>query len=39
MKKLWATAAVAATVAGFAAAAAPQALATGNDNGTTSASG
>ncbi|MEV6764211.1 rodlin [Streptomyces sp. NPDC051105] len=39
MKKLWATAAVAATVAGFAATAAPQALATGNDNGTTSASG
>ncbi|MEV5954336.1 rodlin [Streptomyces sp. NPDC051987] len=39
MKKLWATAAVAVTVAGFAAAAAPQALATGNDNGTTSASG
>ncbi|MGW7549598.1 rodlin, partial [Streptomyces sp. NPDC054770] len=39
MKKLWATAAVAATVAGFAAAAAPQALATGNDNGTTSLSG
>ncbi|MFJ9560659.1 rodlin [Streptomyces fuscichromogenes] len=39
MKKLWATAAVAATVAGLAAVAAPQALATGNDNGTTSASG
>ncbi|MER5786788.1 rodlin [Streptomyces sp. NPDC001980] len=39
MKKLWATAAVAVTVAGFAATAAPQALATGNDNGTTSASG
>ncbi|MER5523061.1 rodlin [Streptomyces sp. NPDC002677] len=39
MKKLWATAAVAATVAGFAATAAPQALATGNDSGTTSASG
>ncbi|MEV7323671.1 rodlin [Streptomyces sp. NPDC093970] len=39
MKKLWATAAVAATVAGFAATAAPQALATGNDNGTSSASG
>ncbi|MFG2961648.1 MULTISPECIES: rodlin [unclassified Streptomyces] len=39
MKKLWATAAVAATVAGFAATAAPQALAVGNDNGTTSASG
>ncbi|MGW7243560.1 rodlin, partial [Streptomyces sp. NPDC054804] len=39
MKKLWATAAVAATVAGFAATAAPQALATGNDSGTASASG
>ncbi|MGW5649809.1 rodlin [Streptomyces humi] len=39
MKKLWATAAVAVTVAGFAATAAPQALATGNDNGTTSLSG
>ncbi|MFE0513811.1 rodlin [Streptomyces sp. NPDC058964] len=39
MKKLWATAAVAASVAGLAAAAAPQALAIGNDNGTTSASG
>ncbi|MEU1167545.1 rodlin [Streptomyces sp. NPDC005921] len=39
MKKLWATAAVAATVAGLAATAAPQALAVGNDNGTTSASG
>ncbi|MEV7393165.1 MULTISPECIES: rodlin [unclassified Streptomyces] len=39
MKKLWATAAVAATVAGLAVTAAPQALATGNDNGTTSASG
>ncbi|MFJ9706825.1 rodlin [Streptomyces sp. NPDC101234] len=39
MKKLWATAAVAATVAGLAVTAAPQALATGNDHGTTSASG
>ncbi|MFE5032778.1 rodlin [Streptomyces sp. NPDC056683] len=39
MKKLWATAAVAVTVAGFAATAAPQALATGNDTGTTSFSG
>ncbi|MER6540715.1 rodlin [Streptomyces sp. 900105755] len=39
MKKLWATAAVAVTVAGFAATAAPQALATGNDTGTTSLSG
>ncbi|MFE9607197.1 rodlin [Streptomyces sp. NPDC006012] len=39
MKKLWATAAVAASVAGIAAAAAPQALAIGNDTGTTSASG
>ncbi|MDQ0990998.1 rodlin [Streptomyces sp. V3I7] len=39
MKKLWATAAVAASVAGLTAAAAPQALATGNDNGTSSASG
>ncbi|MFF0224349.1 rodlin [Streptomyces sp. NPDC004629] len=39
MKKLWATAAVAASVAGLAGAAAPQALAIGNDTGTTSASG
>ncbi|RPE43779.1 hypothetical protein EDD90_6994 [Streptomyces sp. Ag109_O5-1] len=39
MKKLWVTAAVAATVAGLAVTAAPQALATGNDHGTTSASG
>ena len=39
MKKLWATAAVAASVAGLAGAAAPQALATGNDHGTTSLSG
>ncbi|MFJ4685900.1 rodlin [Streptomyces sp. NPDC091377] len=39
MKKLWATAAIAASVAGLSATAAPQALAIGNDNGTTSASG
>ncbi|MEU1531221.1 rodlin [Streptomyces fagopyri] len=39
MKKLWATAAVAASVAGLAAAAAPQALAIGDDGGTTSVSG
>ncbi|MGW5428545.1 rodlin [Streptomyces sp. NPDC004059] len=39
MKKLWATAAVVASVAGLAGAAAPQALATGNDTGTTSSSG
>ncbi|MEV7201848.1 rodlin [Streptomyces griseoluteus] len=39
MKKLWATAAVAASVAGFAGAAAPQALAIGDDHGTTSFSG
>ncbi|QNP72626.1 RdlA protein [Streptomyces roseirectus] len=39
MKKLWATAAVAASVAGIAAGAAPQALAIGDDSGTTSASG
>jgi hypothetical protein len=39
MKKLWATAAVAASVAGLSAVAAPQALAIGDDNGTTSASG
>ncbi|MFE5138213.1 rodlin [Streptomyces fagopyri] len=39
MKKLWATAAVAASVAGIAAAAAPQALAIGDDGGTTSVSG
>ncbi|MFF5402261.1 MULTISPECIES: rodlin [Streptomyces] len=39
MKKLWATAAVAASVAGIAGAAAPQALAIGNDHGTTSYSG
>ncbi|MET7452415.1 rodlin [Streptomyces sp. NPDC005574] len=39
MKKLWATAAIAASVAGLSAAAVPQALAIGDDNGTTSASG
>ncbi|BDH03726.1 RdlA protein [Streptomyces sp. SID2999] len=39
MKKLWATAAVAASVAGLAGAAAPQALAIGDDHGTTSFSG
>ncbi|MFF8993018.1 rodlin [Streptomyces sp. NPDC014983] len=39
MKKLWATAAVAASIAGLAGAAAPQALAIGNDHGTTSYSG
>ncbi|MFF7328689.1 rodlin [Streptomyces sp. NPDC090306] len=39
MKKLWATAAIAASVAGVAGAAAPQAMAIGNDGGTTSASG
>ncbi|MEV5787511.1 rodlin [Streptomyces sp. NPDC048448] len=39
MKKLWATAAIAASVAGIAAAAAPQALAIGDDGGTTSVSG
>ncbi|WP_225832028.1 rodlin [Streptomyces sp. NK08204] len=39
MKKLWATAAVAASVAGLAGVAAPQALATGDDQGTTSYSG
>jgi len=39
MKKLWATAAVAASIAGLAGAAAPQALAIGNDHGTTSLSG
>ncbi|MER6343120.1 rodlin [Streptomyces sp. NPDC001595] len=39
MKKLWATAAIAASVAGLSATAAPQALAIGNDTGTTSASG
>ncbi|MFF8189562.1 rodlin [Streptomyces bobili] len=39
MKKLWATAAIAAAVAGVAVASAPQALAIGDDSGTTSASG
>ncbi|MEU6510772.1 MULTISPECIES: rodlin [unclassified Streptomyces] len=39
MKKLWATAAVAASVAGLAGMAAPQALAIGDDHGTTSFSG
>ncbi|MFD9389638.1 rodlin [Streptomyces sp. NPDC060000] len=39
MKKLWATAALAASVAGLAAMSAPQALAIGDDSGTTSASG
>ncbi|MFJ6568882.1 rodlin [Streptomyces sp. NPDC091292] len=39
MKKLWAAAAVAASVAGVAAASAPQALAIGDETGTTSLSG
>ncbi|MET7843401.1 rodlin [Streptomyces sp. NPDC055059] len=39
MKKLWATAAIAASVAGMSAVAAPQALAFGDDTGTTSESG
>ncbi|MCH0564911.1 MULTISPECIES: rodlin [unclassified Streptomyces] len=39
IKKVLASAAVAASVVGASAAAAPQALAIGNDNGTTSASG
>ena len=39
MKKLWATAAIAASVAGISAGVAPQALAIGNDNGTQSTSG
>ena len=39
MKKLWATAAIAASVAGVSAVAAPQALAIGDDGGTTSVSG
>ncbi|MFF1360579.1 rodlin [Streptomyces sp. NPDC058297] len=39
MKKLWATAAIAASVAGMSAVAAPQALAIGDDSGTTSNSG
>ena len=39
IKKVWASAAIAASVVGASAAAAPQALAIGNDTGTTSASG
>ncbi|WP_369036087.1 MULTISPECIES: rodlin [Streptomyces] len=39
MKKLWATAALAASVAGISATAAPQALAIADDGGTTSISG
>ncbi|MYW63769.1 RdlA protein [Streptomyces sp. SID8379] len=39
MKKLWATATIAVSVAGMSAIAAPQALATGDDGGTTSLSG
>ncbi|MFE6756599.1 rodlin [Streptomyces sp. NPDC057684] len=39
MKKLWATAAIAASVAGMSAVAAPQALAVADDTGTTSNSG
>ncbi|MEV5979752.1 rodlin [Streptomyces sp. NPDC052114] len=39
MKKLFATAAIAASVAGVSAATAPQALAIGDDSGTTSVSG
>ncbi|MFF3610411.1 rodlin [Streptomyces sp. NPDC002580] len=39
MKKLWATAAIAASLVGAAAAAAPQALAIGNDEGVTTANG
>ncbi|MEU5308426.1 rodlin [Streptomyces sp. NPDC021562] len=39
LKKAMAAAAVAVSVVGVSAAAAPQALATGNDHGTTSASG
>ncbi|MFF1543977.1 rodlin [Streptomyces sp. NPDC058291] len=39
MKKLWASAALAVSVAGLAAVTAPQALAIGDDSGTTSASG
>ncbi|MFB7495128.1 rodlin [Streptomyces sp. NPDC056161] len=39
IKKVLASAAVAASVVGITATAAPQALAIGNDNGTTSASG
>ncbi|WP_329217567.1 rodlin [Streptomyces sp. NBC_01485] len=39
MKKLWASAALAASIAGLAGVSAPQALAIGDDSGTTSASG
>src|SRR4051812_33153144 len=39
MKKLWATAAIAASIAGVSAAAAPQALAIGNDDGVTTTNG
>ncbi|MFF4182099.1 rodlin [Streptomyces sp. NPDC001691] len=39
MKKLWSAAAVAAAVSGVAMMAAPQAMAVGNDSGTTSLSG
>ncbi|MET9901875.1 rodlin [Streptomyces sp. NPDC006446] len=39
MKKLWATAAIAASLAGVSAAAAPQALAIGNDDGVTTVNG
>jgi len=39
MKKLWAAAAVAASVAGIAGAAAPQAMAIGNDDGVTTTNG
>ncbi|WP_369236520.1 rodlin [Streptomyces sp. R21] len=39
MKKLWATAAVAASVAGIAGAAAPQAMAIGNDEGVNTKNG
>ena len=39
MKKLWATAAIAASVAGVSAAAAPQALAIGNNDGVHTANG
>ncbi|MFF3662087.1 rodlin [Streptomyces olivochromogenes] len=39
MKKLWATAAIAASIAGISATAAPQAMAIGDDGGTTSVSG
>ncbi|WP_406169329.1 rodlin [Streptomyces sp. NBC_00996] len=39
MKKLWATAAIAASVAGVSVVAAPQALAIGNDDGVTTSNG